>query len=178
MTFRGLANSGLFQTGIGQAPVSHLPWFGDAGRWLAGACPIPAGRKQKLTRPWQVIFCDLVTLKDDKSELLKPSYWIAKSYPILYGDKNNPGKQLWLDKVISEILKSLKMILCSSRLNLLGLQFITVGRMSLVSLPGSNDWNIPLMVGDLYFYFYRRNFVWLINNWIIIKLFPSQGELG
>jgi hypothetical protein len=28
--------------------------------------------------------------------------------------KKNPGKRLWLDKVISEILKPLKMVLCSS----------------------------------------------------------------
>ncbi len=31
------------------------------------------------------------------------------------GDKKNPGKCRWLDKVISEIPKPLKMVLCSSR---------------------------------------------------------------
>ena len=64
--------------GIGQAPVSHLPWFDDAGRWLNGACPILACRKPELARPRHVIFCDLVTPEDDKPELLKPSYKICK----------------------------------------------------------------------------------------------------
>jgi hypothetical protein len=41
-------------------------------------------RKPELTRPWQVIFCDLVTPEDDKPELLKPSYWIAKSYKMTF----------------------------------------------------------------------------------------------
>ena len=38
MTYRNLANSGFRQAGIGQAPVSHLPRFVDAVRWLTGAC--------------------------------------------------------------------------------------------------------------------------------------------
>ncbi len=32
MIYRGLANSGLQQAGIGLAPVSHLPWFGCVGK--------------------------------------------------------------------------------------------------------------------------------------------------
>jgi len=54
MTYRGRANSDLWQARIGQAPVSHLPWFEDAVRWLSGVWPIPACRKLELVRPWQM----------------------------------------------------------------------------------------------------------------------------
>ncbi len=40
---------------------------------------------------------------------------LAKSYKMTLRDKKNPGKWLWLDKVISETLKPLKLVLCSSR---------------------------------------------------------------
>jgi hypothetical protein len=65
MTSLGLADSSLSQAGIRQDPVSHLPWFGVAGRWLTGAWPIPACRKPESAKPWQVIFRDLVTPEDD-----------------------------------------------------------------------------------------------------------------
>jgi hypothetical protein len=56
------------------------------------------------------------------------------------------------DKVISEILKPLKMLLLSDCiikkkiLNLPDLLFLTADRMSLATLPSSNGWTIPLKV--------------------------------
>ena len=51
MTYRGLANSGLRQAGIGQIPLSHLPAPPNHGRWLTGAWQIPAYDKPGLARP-------------------------------------------------------------------------------------------------------------------------------
>ncbi len=77
----------------------------------------------------------------------------AKSYKMTFWRQENPGKWLWLDKVISEIPKPLKMVLCSYHdtvsfkkkiKNLPGFQYFTADRMSLVSPPSSNGLTIPL----------------------------------
>jgi hypothetical protein len=57
------------------------------------------------------------------------------------------------NKVIPEILKPLKLVLCSSReivslnflKNLTDFQYFTADRMRLFSPPNSNGWTIPLM---------------------------------
>ncbi len=93
------------------------------------------------------------------------TFWTKKSRKVslqdlqnlwwLSGDGKNPGKWLWLDKAISEILKPQKMVLCSSPetvsfkkiLNLPGLQFNQFNsrnRMSILSTPLPNGWTIPL----------------------------------
>jgi hypothetical protein len=73
MTCLSLANSGLRQAGIGQAPVSHLLASPNHGRWLAWAWLIPAYDKPELARPWKVIFGDLVM---PESHLAKPEKMI------------------------------------------------------------------------------------------------------
>ncbi len=59
MTYRGLANSGLWQAGIGLSPVSHLPASPNHGRWHTGAWPIPAYDKPDLACPQSVILLNL-----------------------------------------------------------------------------------------------------------------------
>ncbi len=83
MTYLGLANSGLWQAGICLSPVSHLAksekmiWWNQLSKVIFRGQAIPACRKPELVRPWYVIF----------------------------RGRKNRGKWLWLDKVISEILK-------------------------------------------------------------------------
>ncbi len=68
-------------------PDKSSPAICDAIRWLTGAWLIPACRKPESARFRLVIFREL----------------------------KNRGKWLWLDKVISEIIKPHKLVLSSSR---------------------------------------------------------------
>ncbi len=90
-------------------------------------------------------------------QIFKSSYFRRLNF--FKGLRPFPGTEnpwLWLDKVISDIVKLLKMVLCFSReivslkhkcfKNLPGFQYFTADRMSLVSPPSSNGWTIPSIV--------------------------------
>ncbi len=174
MTCRGLANSGLWQAGIGQAAVSHLPVSPNRGRWLTGAWPIPAYDKPESATPRKVIFRDLVMPESHLGKPEKMIWWnqlpkvifrgrvipacpkpeLIGIFKLTFRGLKNPGKWLKLDKVISGILKPLKMVSWSSReiVSLkIFLQTCRASRMSLVSPPSSNGWTIPLTMLAAYF---------------------------
>jgi hypothetical protein len=135
MTCWGLANFSLRQAGIGQALVSHLPASPNHGRWLTGTWPIRAYDKPELARTRKVIFRDLVMPESHLGESEKIIWWnqlpkvifqrwaipafpkpeLMGIFKLTFRGLKNPRKWLYLDKIISEILKPLKMVLCPSR---------------------------------------------------------------
>jgi hypothetical protein len=107
----GLADSGLRQAGIGQAPVSHLPRFVDAVRWLTGAWPNPACRKPESARPgksssgirWsrKVILPNL-QIGFDEASCLKSSSWNTRFRLVVSRNRPDSGKSSSGDWKIAE----------------------------------------------------------------------------
>jgi hypothetical protein len=77
------------QTADLRPPLSHFTKRMERTQSLdavARCRRIPACRKTELARPRHVIFCDMVTPGDDKSELLMPSYRLSETRKIPESD--------------------------------------------------------------------------------------------
>ncbi len=100
MTYQGLANSGLWQAGISMAPESHLPRFCDAGSHL---------------KPEKIIWWNQLPKVIIRGRAIPacPKPELIGIFKLTFMGLKNLGKWL-LDRVMSEILKPLKMVLCSS----------------------------------------------------------------
>ncbi len=153
MTHQGLANSCLRQAGIGQAPVSHLSASPNHGRWLTGAGQFWLMTSRNWLGPGKS--SSVVTPESHLAKSEKRIFWnqlpkvifrgpaipacpkpeLIRIFKLTFLGLKNPGRWIWLDKVISEILKPLKMVLCSSReIVSLNFFFLTCRAPSLVQL--------------------------------------------